>query len=299
MKNSDSRPRPRQHASDYYQVLGISRNATPAAIKDAFRLLAKKFHPDFNPQNRGFAEAKMKEINIAHETLKDSEKRREYDRNYIEQRETTHSQNSRQWDWYSSNYSRAEAPPKKPSKQRCGGDIRLNIKISLEAAFSGSRGRVTYERQRRCPSCRGVGKLFGRICSRCRGSGFIAEELAKEIQIPPGVRDGRELRIPYGGHEGRTKNLFGMLYVTIRILPHKCFSCLGNNLCQAISVPRSLLKIGTKICVPTIEGKIIRIFIPAGTRPGAVFRVRQLGWPSAFTGARGDMLIKISETNDV
>ncbi|MBR5622197.1 MAG: J domain-containing protein [Opitutales bacterium] len=297
MKNSDSHRSSRQCAPNYYQILGVSRSATSSEIKDAFRLLAKKFHPDFNPQNRSFAEAKMKEINIAYETLKDSEKRREYDRNYPEKREATHSQNTRQWDWYSNNYSRGEATPKKPAKQGRGSDIRLNIKISLEAAFSGSRGKVTYERQRRCPSCRGIGKLFGRICSRCRGSGFIAEKLAKEIQIPPGVRDGHELRIPYGGHEGRTKNSFGMLYITIRILPHKCFSFLGNNLCQTVSAARSLLKSGTKICAPTIEGKTIRMFIPAGTRPGTIFRLRHLGWPAAFTGTRGDMLIKISETS--
>lgn len=280
---------------NFYEILGISQNADLAEIKKAFRTCAKKFHPDFNSENSVFAEARMKEIVAAYETLKAPQSRQTYDRTLLH-RQT--QERERQQNFYRYSYRKTETPEQKHRKKSTGSDIRTTVNITLENAFSGVLGKISYERERRCPSCRGTGKLFGRICTRCKGQGLVVEKHRREIQIPSGVRDGRELCFRRSGNEGNTKNSFGDLCVTVHVLPHRYFSFIGDDLFQTVSVSRSLLKRGVKICIPTIDGKSVRFFIPAKTSPGTVFRLRHLGWFIPFTGMRGDMLVKVTGTNE-
>lgn len=280
---------------NFYEILGISPNADLAEIKKAFRTCAKKFHPDFNSGNSVFAEARMKEIVAAYKTLKDPQSRQTYDRTLLH-RQT--QEREREQNAYRYSYRETETSEQRHKGKSAGSDILTTVNITLENAFSGVLGKISYARERRCPSCRGTGKLFGRICSRCKGQSFVVEKHRREIQIPAGVRDGRELRFCHSGNEGKTKNSFGALYITVHVLPHKYFSFIGDDLFQTVSVSRSLLKEGVKICVPTINGKSVRFFIPAKTSPGTVFRLRHLGWFIPFTGIRGDMLVKVTGTNE-
>lgn len=277
----------------YYRVLGVSPEASQAEIKNAFRICAKKFHPDFNPGNRSFAEARMKEINVAYEALKDPIKRRDYDRRFFQEKKSAEKS---YWEQSQERYSYVRPNPSPKSAQKAsnykrGSDIYLNIKISLESAFSGVFGKVSYARQRRCPSCRGTGKLFGKRCSRCKGSGFFFERFCVRKRVLPGIRNGGKLRSAGDGNEGKSKNCFGDLYLVVNIEPHRFFNRKGNDLYCLVEVPAS--RIERKIRIPTLDGKVVLISIPANVCDGTVFRIRGQGMPIIYTELRGNLFVKI------
>lgn len=275
--------------TDYYRILGVSPEASAEEIKNAFRRQAKKFHPDFHPENRSSSEARMKEINAAYEVLKDPSKRREYDCRFSRKGESAKAHYE---EWSRGSKRRAKPPPKpKSPKKKCGNDIFLHIRISLEAAFSGVCGKLSYKRKRRCPSCRGTGKIFGNPCSRCCGSGFFDEAHCVQKRIPPGVKNGGKLRSFGDGHEGKSKNCFGDLFIVVNIEPHNFFTIRGGDLHCSVRMVKPTKR--TKIEIPMPDGKKLRVAVPANVRDESILRVPGQGMPIIYTGTRGDLFIEI------
>lgn len=293
---------------NYYKILDIPQTASPEEIKKAFRRQAKKFHPDFNVNNRTFAEQAMKRINSAYEVLGNPQKRCEYDKSLLraekEKLRNARKAPTRKPDRdFSDEITRrvneavrrkAEAKRQREQKEKKRGtDISVSIRISLEDAFKGIRGKVGYSRMRRCASCRGTGKLFGRTCSRCCGKGVVTEKHTIEKNIPRGVYEGCKLRSAEDGNEGKKRNCFGDLFVYVHIHGHSRFTRSGDDLIHSVKLSRKEFLAGTEIEILTIDGKTLRVAIPAGTQNGTLLRIRGFGMPQLASGKRGNLLIRV------
>lgn len=300
-------------AENHYDVLGVGRDATADEIKHAFRRAAKKSHPDLNPDNRAAAEAQMKRINAAYETLRDPRLRRDYDaelaraeeqarRSRREEKEAENRANEdavrkAAYRWAEEMRRKAEEMRRQASRrakqERRGADIYVNIDISLEEAFSGVRREIRYERRRRCHSCQGTGKLFGKPHAPCGASGFLRERLDVAVSVPGGVLHGMKLRNVDGGHEGRSEGAFGDLYVVVRVAAHADFRRSGSDLTRDVFVTAETAARGGEIETRSIDGKTIRIRVPAGTKDGTQFRCAGRGM-SMLDGGRGDFYVRVN-----
>lgn len=259
---------------DYYAILGVPRNASDKEIKQAYRRLARLYHPDLNPGNKE-AEAKFKEINEAYEVLSDPEKRRRYDQfgeswRYAEQVGGTPWQ-QKVWDFedlkttpfgdiFEKIFSDFGFSPfsHRPHK---GEDIELPVEITLEEAYFGTT--------------RVLDTPSGRI----------------EVKIPPGVDNGSRVRIE-GKGRARGGGPPGDLYLNISVKPHPLFERKGDDLYLELPVPLTVAILGGEVEVPTIKGKVV-LKIPAETQNGKVFRLSGLGMPRLKDGAKGDLFAKV------
>ncbi len=294
---------------DYYQILGVSRNATEKEIKQAYRRLARKFHPDVNPGDKS-AEAKFKEINEAYEVLSDPEKRRKYDSfgdqwQYAEQ----FARAGRGWD-----FNRGDAratfefgdlsdildslfgdfgtrfrTTRRPSR---GKDISHSIEVTLEEAYRGTTRIIEIQERGLCPVCHGSGVLGNnRACTNCSGSGAVVKPKRLEVKVPPGVRDGSRIRIVgeggagYGGAKGD-------LYLLVKILPHESFERKEDDLHIEVPVPFVVALLGGEVEVSTLKGKLA-LKIPPETQNGKAFRLAGQGMPHLGGSSRGDLFAKV------
>ena len=313
---------------DYYEVLGISRDADPARIKRAYRELALKFHPDQNPGDAN-AEAAFKEVSAAYTVLSDTEKRDRYDRR---------------------GFAGVEGGPgpdigaftelfegvfgdlfgRKRERQR-GRDLRYTLDLELEEAVigckrtisfptrdrcnacsgtgaeGGERGRHTcttckgkgdikvqqgfFGVAKRCPTCSGSGFVITAPCSVCTGDGTVEVERTFEVSIPPGATDGSTRHVAGEGEPGRAGAPAGDLNVVIKVKAHPLFRREGDAIACDVPVGLAVALLGGVVDVPTLEGTA-EMKIPAGTQPGAVFRLRGKGGPTSG-GMRGDLRIHV------
>lgn len=261
---------------DYYAILGVPRNASEKEIKQAYRRLARLYHPDLNPGNKE-AEAKFKEINEAYEVLSDPEKRRRYDQfgesfKYADQFGKTTWQ-GKVWDFedlktspfgdiFDKIFADLGFSPfaHRPSK---GEDIELPVEITLEEAYFGTT--------------RIINTSSGRI----------------EVKIPPGVDNGSRIRIEGKGKEGIRGGPAGDLYLLISVKPHQFFERKGDDLFIEFPLPLTVAILGGEVEVPTIKGKVA-LKIPPETQNGKVFRLSGLGMPHLRDGEKGDLFVKVS-----
>jgi DnaJ-class molecular chaperone len=265
--------------NDFYAILGVPSTADDAAIKSAYRKLAKEYHPDTN-HNKG-AEARFKDVNEAYETLKDPQKRAAYD-----YQRRGPQQGSRGWNpghqgfgtgsphqpFRSSEIDleeilrdirRSRSPFGEDAKNR---DIVLSYSITLEEAFHGKEATTKYN---------------------------LAGQAPKELQfkITPGVVDGVKLRFQGKGDNAMDGVPPGDLFIKINIIPHATFIRMGYNLVTSVTVNYLDAILGTEKEIPTIEGKKIKMRIPANIQPGQSLRAAGKGMPQS--GKRGDMMVEI------
>lgn len=212
-----------------------------------------------------------------------------------------------------------------------GASLRYDLQISFQDAVYGTKAEVQYSRNEACSACKGTGASGGsgrKMCSTCQGagqvrhsSGFfsiaspcptchgegtIIENPCKEcggtgtqkkrqkilVTIPPGVEDGKKISIPRQGDVGANGGPYGDLYVFIRVKPHAWFERSGADLYCAIPISITQASLGSEITVAALDGKQLRLKIPAGTQNGKLLRIREEGVP--VSGARkGDLYIKI------
>ncbi|MBI4188234.1 MAG: J domain-containing protein [Chloroflexi bacterium] len=301
---------------DYYSILGIKRNASEQEIKQAYRRLARKHHPDVNPGDKS-AEARFKEINEAHEVLSDKEKRQKYDQygdqwQHADQFAGTRGQQAPpQWDFSqggTQNFRFEQGnindlfgdlfqgfrtgTAGRQVRPRQGQNIEHPVEVTLEEAYHGTNRILSLESEEACPTCAGTGQTQNRRCSVCLGSGAVASLKRLEVKIPPGVDNGSRVRIAGKGEPGYSGGKSGDLYLAISIKPHQMFERKGDDLYVDVSVPLTIAMLGGEVPVPTITGKLA-LKIPPETQNGRAFRLSGQGMPHLGNSAHGDLLAKV------
>lgn len=274
---------------DYYAILGVPRDATAEDIKKAFRKLARKHHPDVAKDKKA-AEEKFKEINEAYEVLGDPEKRVKYDRLGAGWRHEgafpppgrgteTHEFNfggtgfSDFFEQYFSGASRYGFPggvhggPRGAASSFRGNDIEGDILVTLDEAMHGALRPVSL--QIRDPQT-------GRV-----------ETHNFQVRIPPGVTNGKRIRVPGQGEPGVGGGEAGDLYLRVRHAAHPDFSTDGTDVFHELDIAPWEAVLGADISVPTLDG-LVKLRIPPGSANGQQLRVRGRGLPKGKSGERGD-----------
>jgi molecular chaperone DnaJ len=301
---------------DYYEVLGVKRGASEREIKQAYRKLARKYHPDVNPGDQS-AEAKFKEINEAYEVLSDKEKRAKYDRfgdkwQYADQFTQAGTQQTPFWDFSRGGAtgfrfdgddlgslfeelirgSRAGTYTRR-ARSRRGQDIEHPVEVTLEEAYHGATRLLNLEVGESCASCQGSGLIQNVPCSVCRGSGVVSRLKRLEVKIPPGVRDGSRVRIAGKGGQGYGGAANGDLYLVVSVRPHAVFKRSGDDLNVEVGVPLTVAVLGGEVQVPTLKGKLA-LKVPPETQNGRIFRLTGQGMPRLGKSGHGDLMAKVS-----
>lgn len=290
---------------DYYTILGVSRNATEQDIKQAYRRLARKYHPDVNPGNR-VAEAHFKEINEAHEVLSDREKRAQYDRfgnswrRYQQANPYGRGAEERNPFRRAAGANRGTSRPQNPDPfmdffdaifgslnpdghgqsghtgsdsyagvGSPGQDVERTVDITLEEAFHGTQRSI------RTVTPDGVTR---KIVAR----------------IPPGADTGTRIRISGEGSPGSFGGKRGDLLLVTRVLAHTKFERSGHDLATILPADIYTLLLGGAIKLTTITGQTIALTIHPNTPNGKIFRLSRQGMPHLNqTHERGDLYVTV------
>ena len=304
---------------DYYKILGISREASQAEIKAAYRKLARKFHPDVNPGDKS-AEAKFKEINEAFEVLSDAEKRQKYNEygdqwQYAEHiaRARQAQQQQQKWEYSpgeSYSYDGAgmgdagsifdeifrefgSRNPSERNRSRRGQDIEYPVEITLEEAYNGTSRLLNMQSEDLCTGCGGSGQIQNLLCSACRGTGKVPRERKLEVKIPVGADDGSRIRFAGQGGAGYRGGQNGDLYLVVKLKTHQLFTRKGDDLYLTLDIPLILAVLGGEIQVPTLKGNLM-LKIPPETQNGRTFVLRGKGMPRMGTVSFGNLVVKIN-----
>lgn len=309
---------------DYYKILEVDERASQEDMKKSYRRLAKKYHPDANPGNRA-AEERFKEINEAYDVIGDEAKRTKYDQLRFYGRPDASNTG-----WYSfdpeflKNHGWAGAGgtgQHNPYGQffgqgfafsdilrdlfglngmHTGGDMRAetsrdlsgNLKISFMEAISGTERVIAVRQKKKCPACHGTGQDRLAMCMRCHGKGSISTKKKIRIRLPAGVEDGHQLRLRGLGSETPGLNSRpGDVIITVQVESHPFFRRTGVDIYCEARVEDAGLQTGTRLRVPTLAGKQVELNIPAGTKKGTVFRLKNYGVKSQTQ--QGDQFVKI------
>ena len=264
---------------DYYDVLGISRGASEQEIRKAYKTKSMKHHPD-----RGGDEDEFKKVNEAYSTLKDPQKRAQYD-NYGAGNFGGNGFDFRQAEGFGRTYS-------------YGIDDVFEDMFGGHGAFSDVFGRRAQRTQQRNKSL----NLNYKITLK---EAYEGKDLYLQVPLPSGNKQTIETRIPQGIENGQTIRLSGLgddskkhlppgdILLTISIDKDPMFDRDGCDLYQTVSIPVYDLILGSKVQVKHISGKSFEMNIPAGTQPGTVFSMREQGMPILNAPGIGTMFVTI------
>ncbi|MFC1994975.1 DnaJ C-terminal domain-containing protein [Chloroflexota bacterium] len=303
---------------DYYAILGVKREASQQEMKQAYRRLARKHHPDVNPGDKS-AEAKFKQINEAYEVLSDKEKKKKYDQFGDQWQYADQFAQAGQRQVYrdfgrsgSTGFHFAESDiggfdslfeellggmrsgaSRRRTQPRRGQDIESPIEVTLEEAYHGTNRTISLQVEEPCTVCKGSGRIQNVPCSACRGAGLVVRIKRLEVKIPPGVNNGSRVRIAGKGQPGYG-GASGDLYLVISSRPHPVFERRGDNLHVDIAVPLTAAMLGGDVQVPTPKGSKLVLKIPPETQNGRVFRLTGQGMPHLGKSIRGDILAKVN-----
>ncbi|HWZ85580.1 MAG TPA: J domain-containing protein [Thermoanaerobaculia bacterium] len=298
---------------DYYEVLGVSRGASEAEIKKAYRRLARKLHPDVNPGDKA-AQKRFQEVQEAYEVLEDAEKRRAYDRfghagpgagfGGADPRtsggpagqgfgggagfEGFQFESGDLGDIFGNLFG-GRRPPSGP---RPGEDLQARIDVPFRDAVLGGTASLALRREKTCATCGGTGRSGKGVCPTCHGEGVVAESERVRVRIPEGTEDGGVIRLPGKGGPGPGGGPPGDLYVTVRVAPHPYFERHGNDIHGIVPVTVKEAYTGAEIDVPTIHGTV-RAKVPPGTQGRQKFRLRGQGAKDPRSGHAGDHIYMV------
>jgi molecular chaperone DnaJ len=329
---------------DYYEVLGAEKSASADELKKAYRSKAKELHPDRNSDNPN-AESQFKEINEAYEALKDPDKKAAYDRfghAAFEGGMGAGGRPGQQGDFASAFsdvfddlFGDFMGGQRGGGRQRAarGSDLRYNLRVSLEDAYSGSQKTISvptsvgctgckgtgaesgvepqtcptcsgmgkvrahqgfFTVERTCPTCSGMGQIIKNPCKECGGAGRLEKERSLSINIPAGVETGTKIRLASEGEAGLRGGPTGDLYIFMEVQDHALFQRDGGNLYCRVPVSMASASLGGDIEVPTIDGGRSRVKIPSGSQSGRQMRLRAKGMPMLRGGGNGDMFIELA-----
>ena len=324
---------------DFYEVLGVNRDADDKTIKSAYRKLAMANHPDRNPDDDAAAE-RFREASEAYEVLKDSQKRAAYDQLGHAAFEQSAGGGGAGFggfgggfsDIFEQMFSEFSGGQSRGSQSRHGADLRYDMDIDLDEAFSGctkdivadisatcdlcsgsgaekgsqpvtcsgcgGRGKVRAQQgfftvERTCPSCQGAGETIADPCQACRGQGRVEKSENLSVNIPAGVDSGTRIRLSGKGEAGLRGAPAGDLYIFVNVKTHSIFEREGSHLFLRVPVPMSTAALGGSIEVPTLAGRMARLQIEKGTQSGRKFRMRGKGMPALRGPVQGDQIVEI------
>lgn len=311
---------------DPYKILGVEKDADAAAIKSAYRKLARKYHPDVNPGNAE-AENRFKEISEAYDILSDPDKKREFDnlgRDAFYERgfggtgyqrpdfdfsqgggfsfndifgdlfgggQTAHG--SRPGGGFSFNTGFGNRAAARPAK---GADLTLKLSITLREAAEGTEATLELALPVTCPQCQGQGIVSNgggvRNCPACGGRGQVNQTENLKAKIPAGIKDGQKVRLKGKGSLGVNGGQPGDLMLEVSIKPDPVFTRQGDDLLAEVSVSLYDLLKGGALEVPTLTGRA-SLKLPAGTQNGAKMRLKGQGMPISKKKEHGDLYISL------
>jgi len=327
--------------ADFYETLRVSRNADEKELKAAFRKLAMQYHPDRNPGNPE-AEQKFKEVNEAYETLRDPQKRAAYDR-FGHDAFQNGGMGGARGGFNAGGFSdifedifgdiMGGGRGRRSGGRERGADLRYNMEITLEEAFTGKTaqihvptsvsctecsgsgakpgsspvqckmcngvGRVRatqgfFAVERTCPQCQGRGQIIEDPCGKCSGQGRTVEERTLSVNIPAGIEDGTRIRLAGEGEAGLRGGPSGDLYIFLSIKPHEFFQRDGADLYCKVPISMTTAALGGSFEVTTLDGTQTRVKIPEGSQNGRQFRLRGKGMPVLRQNQVGDLYIQIA-----
>ncbi|PRY91638.1 molecular chaperone DnaJ [Donghicola tyrosinivorans] len=336
---------------DYYEVLGVSKGASADELKKAYRSKAKELHPDRNKDNPD-AESQFKEVNEAYDVLKDPNKKAAYDRyghgafdggmgggprpgggGFQGQGDFASAFSDVFDDLFGDFMGGGRGGGGGRGRAARGSDLRYNLRISLEEAFTGQAktisvptsvacegcdgsgaeggaeptscptcsgmGKVRAQQgfftvERTCPTCGGLGQIIKNPCKKCSGAGRVEKERSLSVNIPAGVETGTRIRLAGEGEAGMRGGPTGDLYIFIDVQEHPIFKREGNHLFCRVPVSMTAAALGGDIEVPTIDGGRSRVKIPSGSQSGRQMRLRGKGMPPLRGAGNGDMFIELA-----
>lgn len=336
---------------DFYEVLGASKGASADELKKAYRTKAKELHPDRNSDNPN-AEAQFKEINEAYDVLKDPEKKAAYDRYGHAAFEGGMGGGGPRGGGpgnadFASAFSdvfedlfgdfmgggRGGAGGGARARAQRGSDLRYNLRVSLEEAYSGLHktisvptavacdtcrgtgaeggsepvgcptcggiGKVRAQQgfftvERTCPTCAGAGQIVKNPCRSCGGQGRVQKERSLAVNIPAGVETGTRIRLAGEGEAGMRGGPAGDLYIFIEVKDHAIFQRDSVHLFCRVPISIATAALGGEVEVPTIDGGKSRVKVTAGSQTGRQLRLRGKGMPALRGGGSGDMVIELA-----
>ena len=311
---------------DYYEVLGVSKNATNEEIKKAYRKLAIENHPDKNPGDKA-AEERFKEATEAYEVLSDDTKRKNYDNFGFASVDGSQGFGNAAYRDFSDLFSGgfgsifedlfgfgggSSTRAKSQSNPSVGQSIRINIEIDFQDIVSDFKKDVTYSHQvaceachgtgsakgmvsnKTCPTCGGLGSVISDPCPVCRGTGTVRKSQTLKIKIPAGIESGSDIIIPQMGNAVANCATPGDLYVRVNIRPHRYFVRSGEDLYVQIPISMTQAALGLDINVRNLKGETIKVSIPSGIQNGKIIRVKGQGLPRYRNAdLKGDLYIKV------
>lgn len=333
---------------DYYDILGVAKGASADEIKKGYRTKAKELHPDRNSDNPN-AESQFKEANEAYEVLKDADKKAAYDRYGHAAFEGGMGGGGARPGGGQGDFGSAFSDVFDDlfgdfmgGQQRGGGggrrasrgsDLRYNLRVTLEEAYSGLQktinvptsvgcdacngsgaeggaepttcptcsgmGKVRAQQgfftvERTCPTCSGLGQIIKNPCKSCQGAGRVEKDRALSVNIPAGVETGTRIRLSGEGEAGMRGGPSGDLYLFIDVAEHELFQRDAGSLFCRVPVSMAKAALGGSIEVPTIDGGRGRVQIPAGSQSGRQMRLRGKGMPALRGKGEGDMFIELA-----
>jgi molecular chaperone DnaJ len=313
---------------DYYEILGLDKNADFETIKKAYRALALQYHPDRNPGDEG-AVVKFKDVQEAYDILSDPQKKSEYDKKQFVPPFPTFEPSNNIQDIFDKFFHQ------RPRSQGWGQHIETEIVIDfLESArgcvrnlnidrrevcksckgtsakdgksfkacvvcdgkgktFNHHQSGNSYVRiETHCQSCKGTGKVVSEFCMDCTARGYFIHSCSLDIKVPAGINDGMKICIRGEGDTGLSGA--GNLYCVVRVKPHPLFQREGVDLFLKVPISYTQSVLGAEIDVPCLDGTC-KFKIPPGTRSGTSFRMPGLGFllPDDDESARGDLLVRV------
>lgn len=272
---------------DYYKVLGLDKSATEKEIKSAYRKLARKHHPDLNPNNTE-AEEKFKQINEAHEVLSDSQKRKKYD------------QYGKDWQ-HAEEFEKAKSQRQSQSNQNAyrqytySGNQESDFSDFFESMFGGGSG---FGGQQKSTKFRGQdynAELRLNLTEVLENHKRTLTINGKNIRItiPAGIEDGQTIKIKGYGGDGIQGGPKGDLYITFSLLNNTSFKRDGANLYKTIEIPLTKAILGGEIIVETLSGKV-KLKVKPGTQNGTKIKLKGKGFPIYKKNGFGDLYITFS-----
>ncbi len=311
---------------DPYKVLGVEKNADASAIKTAYRKLARKYHPDVNPDDKA-AEEKFKEISEAYDILSDPAKKQEYDNlgreAFYERgfggsgyqrpdfsqggfsfedifgdlfgggRRSTGRQRSAGTGFSFDHRFGGSAAPRK------GDDVNLKLAVSLREAANGTEAKLELGLPETCAQCHGQGLLASgggvRSCPACGGRGQINHLENLRVKIPAGIKDGQKVRLRGKGSPGENGGSAGDLLVEVSVKPDPVFTRKDRDLYADVPVGLYDVLLGGTVEVPTLGGRA-QLKVPAGTQNGTRMRLKGQGLPPTKNEEAGDLYVTVKVT---